>query len=57
MRPVDKFGGTYFDWETKSEGYKLFRREGGFTVPTTEKSGYKEFYILNKKENGYRCRR
>ena len=49
---VDKFGGTYFDWETKSEGYKLFRREGGFSVPTTEKSGYKEFYILNKKKMG-----
>ena len=49
---VDKFGGDYFDWDVKSEGYKLFRREGGYKVETTEKSGYNEFYILNKKKMG-----
>ena len=49
---VDKFSGIYNNWDVKSEGYKLFRREGGYSVSTTEKSGYKEFYILNKKKMG-----
>ena len=49
---VDKFSGEYQDWETKAEGYKLFRREGGYRVETTDKSGYNEFYILNKKKMG-----
>ena len=49
---VDKFSGEYQDWETKAEGYKLFRREGGYKVETTDKSGYNEFYILNKKKMG-----
>ena len=49
---VDKFSGDYQSWETKAEGYKLFRKEGGFSVPTTENSGYKEFYLLNKKKMG-----
>jgi len=49
---VDKFSGEYQDWDIKSEAYKLFRREGGYKVETTEKSGYNEFYILNKKKMG-----
>jgi len=49
---VDKFSGDYQSWETKTEGYKLFRKEGGYSVKTTEKSGYREFYILNKKKMG-----
>ena len=39
-------------WETKQEGYKQFRKDGGYNVTTTEKSGYKEFYILNAKKMG-----
>ena len=39
------FSGEYQDWDMKQEGYKVFRKEGGYSVPTTEKSGYKEFYI------------
>lgn len=49
---VDKFSGTYNNWDTKAEGYKQFRKEGGYNVQTTEKSGYKEFYILNAKKMG-----
>ena len=49
---VDKFSGAYNEWDVKAEGYKLFRREGGYSVSTTDKSGYKEFYILNKKKMG-----
>ena len=49
---VDMFSGEYQDWDTKQDGYKVFRKEGGYSVPTTEKSGYKEFYILNKKKMG-----
>mgnify|MGYP000184491512 CR=1 FL=1 len=49
---IDKFSGDYQDWKIKSEGYKLFRKEGGYAVKTTEQSGYKEFYILNKKKMG-----
>jgi hypothetical protein len=49
---VDKFSGTYNNWDTKAEGYKQFRKDGGFNVKTTEKSGYKEFYILNAKKMG-----
>jgi len=48
----DKFSGVYQDWNIKSDAYKVFRKDGGFSVPTTEKSGYKEFYILNKKKMG-----
>ena len=47
---VDMFSGEYQDWDTKQDGYKVFRKEGGYSVPTTEKSGYKEFYILNKRK-------
>ena len=46
------FSGEYQDWDTKQDGYKVFRKEGGYSVPTTEKSGYKEFYILNKRKMG-----
>ena len=46
------FSGEYQDWDMKQEGYKVFRKEGGYSVPITEKSGYKEFYILNKKKMG-----
>ena len=49
---VDMFSGEYQDWDTKQDGYKVFRKEGGYSVPTTEKSGYKEFYILNKRKMG-----
>ena len=49
---VDKFAGEYQDWDVKAEGYKLFRKEGGYKVETTDKSGYNEFYILNKKKMG-----
>ena len=49
---VDQFSGEYQDWDTKQDGYKVFRKEGGYSVPTTEKSGYKEFYILNKRKMG-----
>ena len=49
---VDKFSGAYNECDVKAEGYKLFRREGGYSVSTTDKSGYKEFYILNKKKMG-----
>ena len=49
---VDMFSGEYQDWDTKQYGYKVFRKEGGYSVPTTEKSGYKEFYILNKRKMG-----
>jgi hypothetical protein len=49
---VDKFSGEYQSWETKQEGYKQFRKDGGYNVTTTEKSGYKEFYILNAKKMG-----
>jgi hypothetical protein len=48
----DKFSGEYQGWSAKSDAYKVFRKDGGFSVPTTEKSGYKEFYILNKKKMG-----
>lgn len=48
----DKFSGEYQQWDVKSDAYKVFRKDGGFSVPTTEKSGYKEFYILNKKKMG-----
>ena len=48
----DKFSGKYQEWDVKSDAYKVFRKDGGFSVPTTEKSGYKEFYILNKKKMG-----
>ena len=49
---VDKFSGEYQSWDTKQEGYKQFRKDGGYNVTTTEKSGYKEFYILNAKKMG-----
>ena len=49
---VDKFSGDYQSWELKSDAYKLFRKEGGYCVETTDKSGYNEFYILNKKKMG-----
>ena len=48
----DKFSGEYQQWDAKQDAYKVFRKDGGFSVPTTEKSGYKEFYILNKKKMG-----
>ena len=51
---VSQFGKSelgYYDQSVKNkEDYKVFRKDGGFKVPCSDKSGYKEFYLLNIKK-------
>ena len=51
---VQQFGKSELSYweqrEANKEDYKVFRKDGGFKVPCSEKSGYKEFYLLNIKK-------
>ena len=51
---VQQFGKSELSYweqrEANKEDYKVFRKDGGFKVPCSVKSGYKEFYLLNIKK-------
>jgi len=38
------------EYERNQEGHKIFKKEGGYKLECGPLSGYKEFYLLNKKK-------